>query len=124
MVFEDYVRIGVTFPKKDVKLPKNWPNLKNSVYNGEKNFAVLTGKVNNVIVVDLDRKDEDFVALKWFEDIFGDINRIDTLVTKTINGGYHIFFRYNSKLKKQITRNITLIYYQTNVVVIKEMVMM
>ena len=100
MVFEEYVRIGVTFPKKDVKLPKNWPNLKSSVYNGEKNFAVLTGKVNNVIVVDLDRKDEDFVALKWFEDIFGDINKMDSLVTKTINGGYHIFFRYNSKLKK------------------------
>ena len=85
-----------TLGKKKVSgMPKNWNNLKESKYNNEDNFAVLTGKTNDIIVIDLDRKDTEFIGLEWFENNIGKISDIDTLVTKTINNGYHIFFKYN-----------------------------
>jgi len=101
-IFNSMVKIGVTFPKSNVKLPKNWISLTESIYANEVNFAVLTGKINNIIVIDLDKKSDDFEALIWIEDNLGPINDINTLVTKTINNGYHIFFKYTPKLKNSI----------------------
>jgi Bifunctional DNA primase/polymerase, N-terminal len=102
---EEMVKIGVTFPKENVKLPSKWNELKKSRYNGEKNYAVLCGKVNNVLVVDLDKKEDTFKGLKWFEDNIGKLNEINTFVTKTINGGYHIYFKYTKKLKNTNNAN-------------------
>ena len=45
---------------------KNQPNFKQSQYNNEQNFAILTGKVNDIIVIDLDNKDPTFIGLNWF----------------------------------------------------------
>jgi len=101
-VFHDMIKIGVTFPKSNVKLPKGWTNLKESIYSKESNFAVLTGKINDIVVIDLDKKTDDFIALKWIEENLGPLNNINTLVTKTINDGYHIFFKYTPKLKNSI----------------------
>lgn len=101
-VFKDFVKIGVIFPKSNVKLPKNWTKLKESIYNNEENFAILTGKTNNIIVIDLDKKDDEFAALKWIEDNLNSLENINTLITKTINHGYHIFFEYTPKLKNSI----------------------
>lgn len=96
--FENLLKIGVTFPKKNVKLPKNWPNITKSIYDNKlhKNFAILTGKSNNIIIIDLDNKDPTFKGLVWFEKNFGKISDINTLVTKTVNGGYHIYFKYTN----------------------------
>ena len=100
-IFDKLIKIGVTFPKSKVKLPKNWPNIKSSIYNNEKNFAILTGKINDIIVIDLDNKDPEFKAKMWFEDNIGKLESINTLVTKTINDGYHIYFKYNSKIENR-----------------------
>jgi phage/plasmid-associated DNA primase len=99
MPFESLVKIGVQFPKSQVKLPKGWNTFTQSAYNNQDNFAVLTGKVNNIIVVDLDKKDEGFIAEKWFISTFGQFTDIQTLVTTTINGGYHVYFLYNPEIK-------------------------
>lgn len=97
-IFKDLVKIGITFPKKNVKLPKNWQNFTQSKYNNENNYAVLTGKVNDIIVIDLDNKDKDFTAYKWFRNNLNNVNEINTLVTTTINNGYHIYFRYTDEV--------------------------
>lgn len=97
--FDNFIKIGVKFPKKDVRLPSGWPDLKESIYNGEENYAVLTGKVNDVIVIDLDFKEETFIGLIWFRENFGEF---DTLTTRSINGGYHIYFKYTSEISKKI----------------------
>ncbi|MEK7566883.1 MAG: bifunctional DNA primase/polymerase, partial [Patescibacteria group bacterium] len=97
--FKDLVKIGVTFPKDNVKLPKEWNKITSSIYNNEKNFAVLTGKINDIIVIDLDNKDPEFIAYKWLRDNLGDIYTLNTLITNTINKGYHIFFKYTTKIK-------------------------
>jgi phage/plasmid-associated DNA primase len=98
-MFTDLVKIGVCFPKESVKLPSGWNKLTKSVYKNESNFAVLTGKVNDIIVVDLDNKDPEFVALGWFNSVFGSLETVNTLTTGTVNGGYHVYFKYNDKIK-------------------------
>jgi hypothetical protein len=65
------------------KFPRNWQKMTKSSYKDEKHFAILTGKINDIIVIDLDFKEKEFVGLQWFEDIFGAIDTQDTLVTKT-----------------------------------------
>ncbi|KAI9341251.1 hypothetical protein DFJ73DRAFT_762434 [Zopfochytrium polystomum] len=52
------------------------------------------------VVVDLDNKDEEFSAKIWFEEHLGKIEEINTLVTKTISGGYHIYFKYDEWFPK------------------------
>ena len=101
--FNDMVLFGVKFPKKSVKFPKEWQKLTKSVYNGEKNYAILTGKINDIVVIDLDikgeTKEERTKSIKWFEENISKIKECRTLVTKSVNGGYHIFYKYNSDLK-------------------------
>ena len=105
--FADFVKIGIDMShgKASVKLPKNWTELKNSVYNGEPNYAILTGETNGVVVVDIDKKSEAFEGLVWFNTHFGDIHAQDTLVTKTINGGYHVYFQYDPRIKTQLNKS-------------------
>ena len=101
--FINLIKFGVTFPKKSVKFPKEWQKITQSIYNNESNFAVLTGKINNIIVIDLDRdknNKNNFIALEWFEENIGTLDTINTLVTKTINEGYHIFFKYPGNIIK------------------------
>lgn len=71
--FDRKVRIGIDLAagKGSVRLPKGWTDLTSSLYNGETNFAVLTGKINDIIVVDLDKRDDGFVGLDWFTKSFG-----------------------------------------------------
>jgi hypothetical protein len=105
--FANFVKIGIDMShgKASVKLPKNWTKLKNSVYNGEPNYAILTGETNGVVVVDIDKKSEAFEGLVWFNTHFGDIHAQDTLVTKTINGGYHVFFKYDPRIKTKLNKS-------------------
>lgn len=98
--FKHFIKFGVNFPKKNVVFPKHWQNLTKSIYNNEANFAILTGKINDIIVVDLDLKGSE-KSIIWFENIFGKISDINTLVTKSVNGGYHIFFKYNHLIKNK-----------------------
>ena len=100
--FKDMIKIGITFPKKNVRLPKNWQKLTESKYKNEVNYAILTGKVNDIIVIDLDNKDPEFVGKVWFEDHFGKLEELNTLVTHTINNGFHVYFKYTNLLKNKL----------------------
>jgi phage/plasmid-associated DNA primase len=104
MVFKDFIKFGVTIDivdgkKKTSAMPKNWNKLTESIYKGEDHFAVLTGKINDVLVIDLDRKDDEFIGLEWFERNFSKLSELNTLVTETINGGYHIYFKFTDQIK-------------------------
>ncbi len=105
--FDNLIKIGINMDlgKKNIKLPKNWNKLTQSKYTNEDNFAILTGKINNLIVIDLDKKNDDFIGLRWFEDNFNKIDLINTLVTKTLNNGFHIYFKYNDKVKNVLNLN-------------------
>ena len=96
--FKNFVKFGIKFPKDNVVFPKNWNKLTSSNYNNEENYAILTGKINDIIVIDLDIKNNNKDSINWFELNFGYITEINTFATKSINGGYHVYFKYNSKI--------------------------
>jgi P4 family phage/plasmid primase-like protien len=82
--------------KKDIAYPKNWENTKlddttyNNKYNG---LALLTGKVNNIIVVDIDN-------LEHWEEFLEDNDKEEPDTVKAISGsgGIHLYFKYSDEL--------------------------
>ena len=103
--FYNMIRFPVKFPKKNVKFPKDWQKIKTSTYKNEPNFAILTGKINDIVVIDLDIKGSD-KSIKWFEAGFGPINCINTMYTKSVNGGYHFFYKYNENVKNKTLKSV------------------
>ncbi len=95
--WEKYIKYGfemeIVGNKKVMKKhpPKKWVELRESRYNGESNFGILTGGMNGIMVVDLDKKDDNFSSKVWWEENVGEIDLVGTLVTETANGGYHIY---------------------------------
>ena len=65
------------------------------------NVGILTGKVNNLLVIDVDRKDNGMkIWKKWIKEN-GDI---DTPVVKTggPEGGMHYYFKYDEDIKSSL----------------------
>lgn len=106
--FNPLVKIGINLTidengkKTVIGMPKKWVSLKESVYNNEQNYAILTGELNDIIVIDLDNKG-DFPSKEWFETNFFPLEKglKDTVVTQTVSGGYHVYFKYTNKLKNR-----------------------
>ena len=95
--FSDYIRIGVPWPKEVAvkSFPRGWTTTKESIYNGQKHYAVLTGAVNGILVIDIDvcKTSGKALGLDWFKQIFGCFpESCETLVTSSPSGGYHVFF--------------------------------
>lgn len=57
------------------------------------NVALPCGKNNNIIIVDVDYKNEGIEEMNKYYEQYG---YIDTLKQLTPNGGYHLFFQYNN----------------------------
>lgn len=95
------INVKIKNNKKVLTPPNNWVNLTKPHYNNESNIGILCGEVNDFLVIDLDNKDENFTGLKWFESTFGNLNTLNTLITKTINNGFHIYFKYNPLVKNK-----------------------
>ena len=82
----------------------------------KENRAILTGKLNNCIVIDLDFyskwdkknkciKEFDRSQSKFIKDFGEDyIKRFNTLTFKTANGGEHLVFNYTPKMKTTANR--------------------
>ncbi len=82
---------------------ENW--ILNDINLNNYNYGILCGKVNNLIVIDLDlekyKKDNRFVPsgfekMKEYIKEFGDF---DTFTVKTPSGGIHYYFQYETKNK-------------------------
>jgi adenosyl cobinamide kinase/adenosyl cobinamide phosphate guanylyltransferase len=78
--FNDTLKIKIN--KHDKKASQTWKSIKyvkehqkqiNSKYF---NVAVLTGKVNNIIVVDIDKNDDGTEEYKKYEEEFGQIKTL------------------------------------------------
>lgn len=84
--------------------PKNWTSIKTDLTSDDKtNIALLSGKINNFFVVDLDvPKEGEYDGIKYFEEKVCPIKDLKTLVIKSIRGGYHIYYKYNPTLKSKI----------------------
>lgn len=86
-MFESFVKTGIS---KDGFQQKG-------VYNGEPKFSIKTGKVNDIIVLDLG-----FTSVCWFERNFFKLDGTsETLVISTPNKGYHVYFKYTYLVKSR-----------------------
>jgi len=63
------------------------------------NYAVLTGKVNNIVAVDLDtyKWEKDHLFVKTFGENY--IELFNTYTVKSVNGGYHLYFEYDVDIR-------------------------
>lgn len=61
----------------------------------EDNIGLLTGKINNLTVLDIDVKDN---GIKYFKKFMQDHNEIITPTVKSPGGSYHFYFKYNPRI--------------------------
>jgi len=84
--------------KKNDKTPVDgWKNKINHITHVDfkkYNAGILTGKINNIIVLDIDFKDEGTEEFEKYKKLYGNI---DTFIVKSPNNGFHYYFLYESK---------------------------
>src|SRR6476619_501211 len=90
------VELNYVNGKKIIKPMPKWKQITTDVTSGRDNIAIRTGKINNIICIDLDKpKNDELDGIRYFEEL-------NTLVTKTIGGGYHIYYEYTNKLRSTV----------------------
>jgi P4 family phage/plasmid primase-like protien len=83
--------------KKDIKFPKDWQHytLEKNYHNDKHNgIALLTGKVNNIIVIDID-------DINHWNQLLNKHNKKEPDTVKAISGsgGIHLYFEYTDEFK-------------------------
>jgi P4 family phage/plasmid primase-like protien len=83
--------------KKEIHFKKDWDKytLENTYFNEKYNgLALVTGKINDIIVIDIDNVDH------W-KSFLNDHDRVepDTVKVKSGSGGIHLYFKYTDDLK-------------------------
>lgn len=94
--------------KKELFLPKGWPQLKldnNNIIEQNNGLGLITGKVNNIIVIDIDNIDD------W-NYLLNGVNEVEPDTVKAISGsgGIHLFFKYNNKLENITSKDRAICY--------------
>ena len=101
---------NLTFDKNGKKktskntFPTGWKKTKQSIVNDTvKHKAVLTGKINNITVIDFDTpKDNELDAIEFFHSNYDLFKQ--TFIEQSVSGkGFHVYYKYNPLLKS-ITR--------------------
>ena len=93
------------------KIPKyEWKETKrySKDYN-KNNYGILTGKINNLTVVDLDFhkfKNKNNEYYQNFINLFSNdfIQNFNTFTVKTANKGYHLYFKYDKEINTTTNR--------------------
>ena len=83
-----------------INQPKGWQNLKKDITTrNAKNVGIVSGKFNNFVCLDLDiEKKGKKSGMEWFINNFGAIENFNTLLTKSIRGGIHLYVKYSKEL--------------------------
>ncbi len=88
----------ITIPmiEKKVLIP-NWQNKTKTVIPDylTPNIGIITGKINNIIVLDIDYTDN---GINCWNTIKKKYPEIITPIVKTPNGGLHYYFKYTNKI--------------------------
>lgn len=90
-------------PTKDWKGKKIENFTKDKVYFNHYNYACVTGKINDITVIDFDSYKLDYLTLnehplyKEFENLKNEA--FNTFTVKTPSGGYHFYYKYEKEVK-------------------------
>lgn len=87
------------FEKKPII--KDWPNKTKTIPPNyiNNNIGILTGKINNIIVLDIDIKDD---GMKFWNIIKNNYNDIITPLVKSPGGSLHYYFKYDKDIPNTI----------------------
>ena len=103
-LFNDKIRfsINVSVDKNGKKIitlwPSNWAKFDKSVINKNHNsITVLTGKINNLTIIDFDEKGMEYFYK--YEDL------MDTYIEYSTRGFRHAYFEYDEELSSKIKVN-------------------
>ena len=92
----------------DSKIPpiKNW-NI--PPYNKERtgtNYSILTGSVNDILVVDIDLLENKTLNNYFWDNLIKQNGKPKTLTVKTPTGGFHYYFKYDREIKSAISMKV------------------
>lgn len=92
-----YKMISIPITINDKKpFIKNWNQTKKTIHPTyiNQNIGILTGKVNNITVLDIDNN---FNGIEYWKDI---IKHYDEIITPMVKSptGIHIYFKYNKNI--------------------------
>ena len=71
------------------------------------NCGILTGKINNIVVLDVDEKDDGVIEFNKYIEKY---NKPNTFTVKSPNNGYHYYFKYtnsNESVQHLINNSLT-----------------
>lgn len=92
--FTNMMKIAVKPNLKDPAVEWSNPNThEKSINTKYYNVGLLTGKINNIIVVDVDVKDNGIEEMEKYIALYGEPQ---TMRQNTPSGGYHLIFKYAS----------------------------
>jgi hypothetical protein len=90
----------------------SWLDSANWNKNIDINYGTLTGKINNITVVDLDMYKEiwkDYNNHPFIKEFGSDfINYFKTYTVKTPNGGIHLYFKYENNTKQTTCKDLAI----------------
>lgn len=88
--------ISIPMVGKRVLIP-NWQNKQETIvaHYLPSNIGILTGKINNLLILDIDIKDN---GMKLWNEIIKDKPEINTPMVKSPGGSIHLYFKYNAKI--------------------------
>jgi hypothetical protein len=103
--YDNFICIPMTIDKKPIVSWKGLTKTPLKSFLPEHNIAILTGKLNQITVIDIDnpkpgKKESD--GMKMYEELLDKYNNGNELVTptcKTQSGGLHIYFKYDESIK-------------------------
>jgi len=102
--FESYWKFKVLKGRK--QLACKWSDKRNHqkepIDNTYYNTGIPTGPINNLLVVDVDVKDQ---GMEEFSKCFDRYGSPTTLTVSTPSGGLHLYFNYNSKNPQDAEQN-------------------
>ena len=94
--YNKYNYISIPMVGKQVLIP-NWQNKTETVvpHYLTPNIGILTGKINNLLVLDIDIKDN---GMKLWNHLIKNYSDIKTPTVKSPGGSLHFYFKYNPKI--------------------------
>jgi len=94
--YDEFKLISIPMVGKKALIP-NWPKKTKTVvphYMGQ-NTGILTGKINNITVLDIDIKDD---GMKYWNMLMKEHSDIKTPTVKSPGGSLHFYFKYNKNI--------------------------
>jgi len=106
--YDDYGMISIPLKGKVPIIP-NWQNSTETIspVYCDDNTGILCGSINDLLVLDIDVKDD---GLEYWNIVSSKHKKINTPIVQTPSGGLHIYFQYDDDIKS--TNRVTVSDYR------------